>query len=84
MPCTFQETTETYDAVMICTGHHANKNIAYFDGIDTFEGRIVHTHDYKDQRGFEEKRVIVVGIGNSGGDVAVELGKAAKQVRSGI
>lgn len=31
--------------------------------------------------GFEDKVVAVVGIGNSGGDVAVELSKVAKQVR---
>jgi len=74
------ETTETFDAVLVCTGHHAEKNTAHFQGIETFEGKIVHTHDYKDHRGYEDKRVVVVGIGNSGGDVATELGKVSKQV----
>ena len=41
---------------------------------------VVHTHDYKDYHGYDDKRVVVVGIGNSGGDVAVELSRIASQV----
>ncbi|CAP25130.1 Protein CBG04431 [Caenorhabditis briggsae] len=33
-----------------------------------------------DHRGYEDKTVVVIGIGNSGGDVAVELSRIAKQV----
>jgi len=56
------------------------KKVAHFEGDSEFKGQIIHSHDYRDPRGYEEKRVVVVGIGNSGGDVAVELGKVAKQV----
>ena len=38
---------ETYDAVFVCTGHHASKNIPDFPGMKDFKGKIVHTHDYK-------------------------------------
>lgn len=55
--------------------------MAHFEGEEKFEGRILHSHDYRDHRGYEDKRVVVVGIGNSGGDVATELGKISKQVR---
>jgi dimethylaniline monooxygenase (N-oxide forming) len=65
---------------MVCTGHHADKKMAQFEGEKEFKGQIIHSHDYRDHRGYEEKRVVVVGIGNSGGDVAVELGKISKQV----
>ena len=44
------------------------------------QGKQLHAHDYKDYTGFEDKRVVVIGIGNSGGDIAVELGRCAKQV----
>ncbi len=40
----------------------------------------MHTHDYKDTRGFEDKRVIVIGLGNSGGDAATELSRVTQQV----
>ena len=40
----------------------------------------MHSHNYKDFAGYENKGVVVIGIGNSGGDIAVELGRCAKQV----
>uniref|UniRef100_A0A914Z9J2 Flavin-containing monooxygenase n=1 Tax=Panagrolaimus superbus TaxID=310955 RepID=A0A914Z9J2_9BILA len=39
-----------------------------------------HAHDYRDHRGFEDKAVAIVGVGNSGGDLAVELSRIARQV----
>ena len=48
--------------------------------MDQFQGKFIHTHDYKHHVGLENKKVIVVGIGNSGGDVAVELSRIASQV----
>ena len=75
-----KETDEVFDGIFVCTGHHAEKHEPKFEGQDDFQGKIVHTHDYKSHEGYEDKRVVVVGIGNSGGDVAVELGKVARQV----
>lgn len=74
------ETKEVFDAVLLCTGHYSDKNIPHFPGIENFRGRVVHAHDYKDYLGYEDKRVVVIGTGNSGGDVAVELGRVSKQV----
>jgi len=72
--------TEVFDGVLVCTGHHADKRIPVFDGIERFRGKIVHTRDYRTHVGYEDKKVLVVGIGNSGGDVAVELSRIAKPV----
>ncbi|XP_078332584.1 flavin-containing monooxygenase 5-like isoform X2 [Crassostrea virginica] len=70
-----------FDAVMLCTGHLADKNIPDFSGLDDdFQGQVIHTHDYKSPKGYEDKRIVVVGIGNSGADVAVELSCVASQV----
>jgi len=71
---------EEFDGVMVSSGHHAEKKMPNFQGQEEFEGKIVHSHDYTDYRGYEGKRVIVVGIGNSGVDVAVELSKISDQV----
>ena len=75
-----QITLQTFDAVLVCTGHHAEINKPSFPGMDKFKGKVVHSHDYKDFHGYEDKRVVVVGIGNSGGDAAVELSRTASQV----
>ncbi|CAH1271237.1 FMO5 [Branchiostoma lanceolatum] len=77
-----ESTTEVYDAVMVCTGHHVYPHYPRdsFPGIDNFQGKTIHSHDYKDFRGYEDKRVVTIGIGNSGGDVAVELSRHTKQL----
>uniref|UniRef100_A0A8R1DWI1 Flavin-containing monooxygenase n=1 Tax=Caenorhabditis japonica TaxID=281687 RepID=A0A8R1DWI1_CAEJA len=70
-----------FDGVLLCSGHHTLPHWPKkFPGQDEFKGRIIHSHSYKDHRGYEDKIVVVVGIGNSGGDVAVELSRIAKQV----
>lgn len=40
----------------------------------------MHSHSYKVPNGFENKKVVVVGIGNSGGDLAVELSQICQHV----
>lgn len=49
-------------------------------GINNFKGHYIHSRDYKDTRDFTDKRVVVIGIGNSGADLAVEISQTAKQV----
>lgn len=49
-------------------------------GIDTFEGKYFHSRDYKTPEEWRDKKVVVIGIGNSGGDIAVELSRVTKQV----
>lgn len=73
--------TKVFDAVLVCTGHHAEKKVPHFQGLENFKGKVVHSHDYKDDQGYRGKRVVIVGIGNSGGDCAVELSRQASQVR---
>ncbi|KAJ6655427.1 hypothetical protein lerEdw1_005127 [Lerista edwardsae] len=70
------------DAVLVCTGHHSNPYLplSSFPGIEKFKGHYFHSHDYKNPDEFTGKRVLVVGIGNSGGDLAVEISHTAEQV----
>ena len=60
------EVEETFDAVMICSGHHWKPRSPTFPGQEGFKGAITHAHAYKDSKGFEGKHVAVVGVGNSG------------------
>nr|XP_042707065.1 flavin-containing monooxygenase 5-like [Chrysemys picta bellii] len=71
-----------FDGVMVCTGHHTNAHLPLdsFPGIEKFKGRYFHSRDYKKPQEFSGKRVIVIGIGNSGTDLAVELSHTADQV----
>uniref|UniRef100_A0A7N8WLY7 Flavin-containing monooxygenase n=1 Tax=Mastacembelus armatus TaxID=205130 RepID=A0A7N8WLY7_9TELE len=71
-----------FDAVMICIGHHCHPNLPLHDfpGIDTFKGTYFHSRDYKTPEEWRDKTVVVIGIGNSGGDIAVELSRVTKQL----
>ncbi|XP_023235954.1 dimethylaniline monooxygenase [N-oxide-forming] 5-like [Centruroides sculpturatus] len=74
------ELQEVFDAVMVCNGHHVYPLRPIFPGEDEFEGRIIHTHSYKKPNGYDDKKVLVIGVGNSGGDAAVELSSVASKV----
>lgn len=59
-----------YGAVCIANGHLNDPNWPEFEG--EFEGEIFHSCDYKRADVFEGKRVLVIGAGNSGCDIAVD------------
>ncbi len=72
------EQPKAYDAVLVCNGHHWNPRFAHFEG--SFIGKVIHAHDYKTPEGFEDKKVLIVGIGNSAVDIACELTTVAEKV----
>ena len=53
--------TEVFDAVMIATGHHWKQRWPDFKGMDTFKGKQIHSKSYKNHRGYEDKKVLIVG-----------------------
>ncbi|XP_059160633.1 flavin-containing monooxygenase 5-like [Physella acuta] len=69
-----EERTYVCSYLAVSTGHHAKPSWPKFEGEETFEGKIAHAVDYKDPMTNDcaEKRVLVVGIGNSAVDVAVD------------
>ncbi|KAI3416346.1 Dimethylaniline monooxygenase N-oxide-forming [Globodera pallida] len=76
------ECEDVFDAVLLCTGHHTwPYSPPAWPGQKGFRGRVCHAHSYKDARGFDDKTVVVVGVGNSGIDIAVELSRVAAEVR---
>ncbi|XP_054458151.1 flavin-containing monooxygenase 5-like [Anoplopoma fimbria] len=77
-----QKETGVFDAVMVCTGHFTQPHLPLkdFPGIESFEGRYFHSWDYRNAEGLQGKRVVVIGIGNSGGDIAVDISRVAERV----
>ncbi|CAG2106556.1 unnamed protein product, partial [Medioppia subpectinata] len=71
---------QVFDGVMVCTGHNNKPSMPTFKNQHLFKGRVMHAHAFKDNTGFDGQRVVVVGIGNSGGDVAVELSHVCPKV----
>ena len=73
------ETTRQYAGVVIANGHNWWPKIPQYPGQDTFTGEIKHSADYKSADVVRGKRVLVVGAGNTGCDVAVESAQNAKE-----
>jgi cation diffusion facilitator CzcD-associated flavoprotein CzcO len=67
-----------YDAVCIANGHLNDPNWADFPG--EFDGEIFHSCDYRTADVFDDKRVLVIGAGNSGCDITVDAIHRAKSV----
>jgi dimethylaniline monooxygenase (N-oxide forming) len=71
--------TERYGAVLVANGHHwdARWPEPAFPGADEFAGEQIHAHEYRESDVLRGKRVLVLGIGNSAVDIAVESSRIA-------
>jgi cation diffusion facilitator CzcD-associated flavoprotein CzcO len=49
-------------------------------GSDIFAGSVIHSSDYRNPEAYAGKRVLVVGFGNSGGEIALDLANARVDV----
>lgn len=67
---------ERFDALLVCNGHHWDP--AYPDFPGSFDGPVIHSHNYidpTDPLDLRGRRVLVVGIGNSAVDITSELAR---------
>ncbi len=71
-------TQPEFDYILIANGHHAASR--HPEWRDNFSGAYMHAHEFKTGQGLQNKRVLVVGAGNSGCDCAVEASRDASQV----
>eukprot|EP00854_Cymbomonas_tetramitiformis_P028528 gene28528-35377_t len=69
-------TTHTYDKIIVCTGANTTPAIPVWPGQETFKGKIVHSSVYDSPEDFRGKRVCLIGVGESGSDIAGLVAKA--------
>ena len=69
---------QTYTAknVIFAGGVASHPHIGKFTGIESFEGQVIHSNDYQNAEPFRGKHVLVIGFGNSGGEIALDLAEA--------
>ena len=74
-------------AVVVATGIMSSPIVPSLLGLDSYVGHLIHSSEYRLPSPFAHQRVLVVGIGNSGAEIAVELADTgadvAVSVRSG-
>ena len=71
------EKTQLFTHLVVCNGHHWKPRYPDYPG--DFEGEFLHSHQFKKAAPFENKRVLVIGGGNSACDVAVETSRVSKK-----
>lgn len=66
------EHTHHHAGVLVANGTLSEPNVPGFAGLESFTGEVIHTSEYKRGDQFTGKRVLIVGAGNSGCDIAVD------------
>jgi indole-3-pyruvate monooxygenase len=59
--------------LVIATGYNREPNLPTWPGEDTFRGTVLHSSAYRNGQPFKGQNVLVVGFGNSGGEIAIDL-----------
>jgi hypothetical protein len=72
--------TRTYDAVIVANGHHWDPRWPDPPFRGRFDGVVMHAHAYDTPEIFAGKRVVVLSMGNSAMDIAVEASYVAERV----
>jgi glycine/D-amino acid oxidase-like deaminating enzyme len=68
------------DVVVVATGIVANPRVPRFPGQERFGGRVVHSVEYRRPDAYVGRRVLVVGVGNSGAEIGSEIARAGGTV----
>jgi cation diffusion facilitator CzcD-associated flavoprotein CzcO len=66
-------------ALVVATGNYRKPAIPPWPGLESYEGRVVHSADYRNPWPFEGEDVLVVGTGNSAADIAVQLSRQGQR-----
>lgn len=76
--CNGEEQTRLFGGVLIANGTLHHPNVPELPG--HFDGELLHSSEYRHPRIFDGKRVLLVGCGNSGADIAVDAVHRAASV----
>ncbi len=77
-------TSDNFDYLIVASGHFSVPYIPEYQGMESFSGRILHGHDFRDAEEFRNKDVVVLGSSYSAEDIALQCYKyGAKSVTIG-
>ncbi|MEU9234623.1 flavin-containing monooxygenase [Streptomyces subrutilus] len=75
----------TAAAVVVATGYNHTPELPDWPGRDAYPGRLLHAADYRDPAPYAGLDVLVVGVGNTGAEIAVDLAEGgAARVRLAV
>ena len=71
---------QIFDAIVVASGFYREPRWPVLPGLDAFRGRVMHSCDYQGPEHFAGQRIVVIGAGSSGSDIAAEISKTAAHV----
>ncbi|KKD07009.1 flavin-containing monooxygenase [Streptomyces sp. WM6386] len=72
-------------AVVVATGYNHTPLVPDWAGLSSYPGEVVHAADYRNPKPYAGRDVLVVGVGNTGAEIAVDLVEGgAKRVRLSV
>lgn len=75
-----EQLIEYYDAVVVAVGRYSKPKVPRIKGLDIWEGKVSHTHDYRKPDGYNNQVILVLGGGPSAVDIANEISTRARRV----
>ena len=70
-----------FSHVIVASGHYSTPNIPSIPGIESFTGRLLHSHDFRGAEEFSGKTMLLIGAALTAEDIALQLVKfGAKRV----
>lgn len=70
-------TTKRYRALLVANGHHWDARWPDPPFPGHFDGTVIHSHYYREPDAYKDRRVLVLGFGNSAMDIAVETSRVS-------
>ncbi|SFR05914.1 NAD(P)-binding domain-containing protein [Poseidonocella sedimentorum] len=70
-----REYTEDFDHVICASGHFSTPNVPEFPGFESFKGRVLHAHDFRDALEFKDQDILIVGTSYSAEDIGSQCWK---------
>jgi cation diffusion facilitator CzcD-associated flavoprotein CzcO len=74
------ENSRTAPIVVVATGWADYPHTPTWPGVDTFAGEVLHSSRYRNPAPFASQRVLVIGYGNSGAEIALDLAETGVDV----
>ncbi|MCB1179024.1 MAG: NAD(P)/FAD-dependent oxidoreductase [Leptospiraceae bacterium] len=66
--------------IVVCAGYNHSPIIPEWEGMENFKGEIIHSKDYKNNKGYKGKSILIIGAGNTGGELAIDLWEGGSKV----
>lgn len=74
--------------VVVASGYNAEPVQPSFPGMEQFKGKVIHAKDYRNAKPFVGQSVLVIGMGNTGAEIALDLAEQGAHptisVRNGV